>query len=102
MRAPLTFAAGLAVALLAAAPMASALTIQTNRNPSDGANLSDPDNNAQNLTGQRSGDGGSTMHIGGATVHFGVTNGPGMSYGGARNNWFLDSPASRTVPSQAQ
>ncbi len=105
MRAPLTFPAALVVALLAAAPAASALTLQTSRNP-DGMNLTDPDSNApvnpqgRSFLSQQSEDSGTTMHIGGATLHFGVSNGAASSYGG--NQWFLDSPASRTVPSQMQ
>lgn len=102
MRAALTFPAVVVMALLVTQPMASALTIQTARDPADSANLSDPGSSPHNFQGQPLEDNGSTMHIGGATLHFGVSNGPGASYGGGANNWFLDSPASRTVPSQAR
>ena len=77
MRAPLTFPAALVVALLAAAPAASALTLQTSRTP-DGINLTDPDSNApvnpqgRSFLSQQSEDSGTTMHIGGATLHFGL------------------------------
>jgi hypothetical protein len=109
MRAPLTFSVALILGLLAVAPAASALTLQTSRDPNDSgspANLSDPDDAAlpqhfgsPSYLNQQSGNSGSTFHIGGATVHFGMSGGDGGSqYGG--NQWFLDSPASRTVPSQ--
>lgn len=104
MRAPLTFSALLALAVLAVAPAASALTLQTSRNP-DSANLTDPDDNVPlnprsplNMQSQGSEDTGSTFHIGNSTLHFGISNGASANPGA--NQWFLDSPASRTVPSQ--
>jgi hypothetical protein len=103
MRAPLTFPAALVLALLAAAPVASALTLQTSRNPDGSTNLTDPDANPPvnprgplNMQGQDSS--GSTFHIGNSTLHFGVTGGAGADP--TENRWFLDNPASRTVPSQ--
>jgi hypothetical protein len=104
MRAPLTISAALVAALLAAAPAASALTLQTSKNPTDGADLSDPDSGtpknpqSPSFLNQRLEDNGTSMRIGNGTLHFGVTNGANSNYGG--NQWFLDSPASRTVPSQ--
>jgi hypothetical protein len=100
MRAPLTLPALLALALLATAPAASALTLQTSKSPADDADLSDPNSLPQNnLTNQRSEDSGSTFHIGNSTLHFGISNGANTNnYGG--NQWFLESPASRMVPSQ--
>jgi hypothetical protein len=112
MRLPLTFSAALILGLLAVAPAASALTLQTSRNPDDsssdsssgGANLTDPDSalphfGSPSYLSQQSEDSGSTFHIGGGTVHFGVSGGAGGAQPGG-NQWFLDSPASRTVPSQ--
>jgi hypothetical protein len=97
MRLPLS----IAVALLAAMPAASALTIQTNTSSSvDGPRVADPDDVRQNLRDQPTNDGGYTTKIGGTTLHFGISQPNGGASGG--NNWFLDSPASRTVPSQAR
>ena len=102
MRAPLTISAAIALAFLAAAPVASALTLQTNNDNAavDGPRVADPDTVRQNLQGQRTEGSGVTTHLGNTTVHFGISHGNGGAYGG--NNWFLDSPASRTVPSQAR
>jgi hypothetical protein len=113
MRAPLIFSAALILGLLAVVPAASALTLQTSKNPEDssdsssnsgGANLTDPESGlpahigSPNYLSQQTEDSGSSFHIGGATVHFGMSGGAGGQPGG--NQWFLDSPASRNVPSQ--
>lgn len=91
----------IAIALLAAMPAASALTLQTNTSPADdGSRVTDPDDVRQNLQSQPTNDGGYTTKIGGTTLHFGVSQPDGGASAG--NNWFLDSPASRTVPSQAR
>jgi hypothetical protein len=105
MKAPLTMSAALLAALLVGAPAASALTLQTQKSQTDGANLSDPDSNPPinprgplNFQTEQGSSSGTTFHIGSSTLHIGVTGGPGAEPGG--NQWFLDSPASRTVPSQ--
>lgn len=90
-----------AIAFLAAAPVASALTLQTNSpSATDDPRVADPDDVRQNLRNQPTNDGGYTTKLGGATLHFGISHPNGGASGG--NNWFLDSPASRTVPSQAR
>ena len=102
MRAPLTIAAA-ALALLTGAPGASALTLQTQSDHTtlDTTVPNDPPSPVmrQNLRGQPAEDQGVTTHIGNSTVHFGMSRGSEPSGG---NQWFLDSPASRTVPSQAR
>lgn len=104
MRALLTISAAVALAFLAAAPVASALTLQTNNDNAavNGSRVAEPDDVGpnMNLRGQQSqsDSNGYTAHIGNSTVHFGMSRGGGASDGS--NQWFLDSPASRTVPSQ--
>lgn len=89
-----------AIALLAAIPVASALTLQTSKSPADDdAPINDPGTTHQNLRSQPAEDNGYTTKLGGTTLHFGISQPHGGASGG--NNWFLDSPASRTVPSQA-
>jgi len=100
MRLPWSLSAA-AIAFLALAPVASALTLQTSPPPAaDDGQVPDPHDVRQNLRGQPAEDNGVTTKIGGATLHFGMSQRNGGDFGG--NNWFLDSPASRTVPSQAQ
>lgn len=99
MRFALPFAALLA--LFAAAPAALALTLQTNNSPAgEDTSVTNPNDVRPHLQGQPAEQSGITTKIGSSTFHFGVSRGTGMS-GGGGNNWFLDSPASRTVPSQA-
>ncbi len=89
-----------AIAFFAAAPVASALTLQTNRSAADDAQVADPNDVRPHLQGQQMNDNGWTTKIGNTTLHIGVSQGGRGDYGG--NNWFLESPASRTVPSQAR
>jgi hypothetical protein len=105
MKALSTVALTVALAFLATAPLASALTLQTQPDTSaaggNAAQPYSPDRTQQNLRGTLPPeDNGLTTHIGNSTLHFGVTHGAGSNDGG--NQWFLDSPASRTVPSQAR
>jgi hypothetical protein len=69
-------------------------------------NLSDPDEHTQNLADRfgSSGNGASSgaFKLGSGTLQFGMTGGSNSNYGPspAIQEKFLQSPASRTVPSQ--
>jgi hypothetical protein len=100
MRLSLSISAA-AIAFFALAPIASALTLQTAPPPAAGdGQVPDPNDVRPHLQGQPREDSGVTTKIGNSTFHFGMSSRSGADYGG--NSLFLDSPASRTVPSQAR
>jgi hypothetical protein len=98
MRLSLSLSAAV-IGFFALAPVASALTLQTTPPPAaDNGQVPDPNDVRPHLQGQPTEDSGLTTKIGNSTLHFGVSGRSGADYGG--NQWFLDSPAARTVPSQ--
>ena len=96
--------AAAAIALLTTAPLALALELQTSHPPAaDADQAPDADAARKNLTEPRPTIPGmttlGTTKLGNTTIHFGASRSPG-AYSG--NDWFLDGPAARTVPSQRE
>lgn len=93
----------LAAALALGATGAHALTIVGGETNSDGsAKFTDPDKLAHRFTDQsQNGGNGTTLQFGNTRLQF---NSPSSSYGPSPfiRDQFLDSPAARTVPSQAR
>ena len=103
------FGVTVVVAMLAGAPSAFAFQfVNPDTNSNGTLNLTDPDQHTQNLAnrfGSSSSTGGSagTLKFGDTTLQFGMSNGRDSSNYGpspAIQEKFLQSPASRTVPSQ--
>ena len=101
------FGAAVVAAVLAGAPSAFAFQfVNPDTNSNGTLNLTDPDQHAGNLA-NRFGSGSSagtsgTLKFGNSTLQFGMSNGRDSNYGPspAIQEKFLQSPASRTVPSQ--
>ena len=96
--------AAAAIALLTTAPLAFALELQTSHPSADAADQApDADVVRKNLTEPRPAIPGmttlGTTKLGNTTIHFGASRSSGAVGG---NDWFLDSPAARTVPSQRE
>ena len=96
--------AAAAIALLTSTPLAFALELQTSHPPAaDVDQAPDADAVRKNLTEPRPAIPGmttlGTTKLGNTTIHFGASRSPGTIGG---NDWFLDSPAARTVPSQRE
>ena len=102
----------LAIAIVAAA-MASASSasafqfVNPDTNSNGTLNLTDPDQHSQNLANRFSKDSSANtssgaLKFGNTTLQFGMSNGRDSNYGPspALQEKFLQSPASRTVPSQ--
>lgn len=101
--------AAIVVAMLASAPCAFAFQfVNPDTNSNGTLNLTDPDQHTENLAnrfGSSSSSGASTgtLKFGNSTLQFGMSNGRDNSNYGpspAIQEKFLQSPASRTVPSQ--
>jgi len=101
--------AAIVAAVLASGPAAFAFQFVNPDASSNGTlNLTDPDQHTQNLadrfSSSQSGNGASagTLKFGNSTLQFGMTGGNSSNYGPspAIQEKFLQSPASRTVPSQ--
>ena len=99
--------AAIVAAVLASAPDAHAFQfVNPDTNSNGTLNLSDPDQptpvpSSRFSSGSTSTNAG-TLKFGNSTLQFGMTNGRGSDYGPspAIQEKFLQSPASRTVPSQ--
>lgn len=81
--------------------------VNPDTNSNSTLNLTDPDQHAQNLANRYSSSNSSnsstgTLKFGNSTLQFGMTGGSNSNYGPspAIQEKFLQSPASRTVPSQ--
>ena len=98
--------AALVAATLASASGALAFQfVNPDTNSNGTLNLTDPDQQTQNLSNRFSSGAPSsagTLKFGSTTLQFGMTNGRDSNYGPspAIQEKFLQSPASRTVPSQ--
>ncbi len=99
--------AAMVAAVLASAPSAFAFQfVNPDTNSNGTLNLTDPDQHSQNPSNRFSSGSTSTntgaLKFGNTTVQFGMTNGGDSNYGPspALQEKFLQSPASRTVPSQ--
>jgi hypothetical protein len=93
---------------MASASSASAFQfVNPDTNSNGPLNLTDPDQHTANLanrfnSGSTSPSSGGTLKFGNTTLQFGMSNGRDSNYGPspALQEKFLQSPASRTVPSQ--
>lgn len=101
--------AAVVAAMLAGAPSAFAFQfVNPDTNSNGTLNLTDPDQHTQNLANRfgsssNSGASSGTLKFGNSTLQFGMSNGRDNSNYGpspAIQEKFLQSPASRTVPSQ--
>jgi hypothetical protein len=99
--------AAVVAAVLASAPSAVAFQfVNPDTNSNGTLNLTDPDQRAQTLSDRyRSGNpstNAGTLKFGNTTLQFEMTGGSNSNYGPspAIQEKFLQSPASRTVPSQ--
>lgn len=94
-----------AILLVAASPDAKAFMVQSSKgvDAATGARVADPDDVQRDFS-HRWTDSGTTLGtqtIGNSTLRFGMSRSDGGPFGGDNNNnWFLESPAARTVPSQ--
>jgi hypothetical protein len=86
--------------VLVGAPLAQAFQqVESSSVPAaNAARVADPDDIMQNMDNEASGNGSAVTPFGNA-LHFGTSTTDGNS--GAGNSPFLESPASRTIPSQA-
>lgn len=105
MKVSLALGIAAALSLLAAAPDADAFMIQGSSSAAaiNGPRVADPDDMQRNLT--QSWTGGETTPlgtygIGSSTLHFGMSQYGAGAFRDNGSNWFLESPAARTVPSQ--
>ena len=100
--------AAVVAAVLAGAPSAVAFQfVNPDTNSNGTLNLTDPDQHTGNLANRFSSGGSAstsagTLKFGNSTLQFGMSNGRDSNYGPspAIQEKFLQSPASRTVPSQ--
>jgi hypothetical protein len=86
--------------ILAGTPFAHAFQVESSSVPATTApHVADPDEIMEKLDNQASGNGSAVMPLGNS-LRFGTSGTTGGSSDG--NSRFLESPASRTVPSQAR
>jgi hypothetical protein len=102
MRASFVVSAVMGIGFLSAAPFAAAFTVQNSSSvpAADAPRVADPDDVRQNLQNQPLTGNSTTFgtQVGNTRLRFGVTQPYDSAPNG--NNWFLESPAVRTVPSQ--
>ncbi|HKF70657.1 MAG TPA: hypothetical protein VKB68_02825 [Stellaceae bacterium] len=106
MKLEIVGAAVVAVILASASGAVAFQFVNPDTNSNGTLNLTDPDQHTQTLSDRyRSGGPGTnagTLKFGNTTLQFGMTGGSNSNYGPspAIQEKFLQSPASRTVPSQ--
>jgi len=100
MTVPIIFAVA-ASTILVGAPLAQAFQqVESSSVPAvNAARVADPDDIMNNMDNEASGNGSAVTPFGNS-LHFGTSTTDGSSSGGGSP--FLESPASRTVPSQAR
>ena len=92
-----------AILIVAASPDAKAFMVQSSKSvdSATGARVADPDDVQQDFAHRWASSRTTTLGtqtIGNTTLRFGMSQSDDGAFGG--NNWFLESPAARTVPSQ--
>jgi hypothetical protein len=103
MRLSLVLAAA-AATILGGAPFAQAFQVESSSVPAATApHVADPDEIMEQMDSQASGNGSAVMPFGNS-LRFGTSSTVGSTVGGNSdgNSPFIESPASRTVPSQAR